>query len=71
MEFEYCKKCNKPLINIGITPNKDICQCHRVLPENYTFGGMAGLICPRCGRGNSPFTQTCSCVPPPPFNITC
>ena len=34
---------------------------------------LYGWICPRCGRGNSPSTQTCPCVPAPPvpFTVTC
>lgn len=62
-----CNKCGKSKEATKETSAiNPICTC-----ENYTFGGMAGWICPRCGRGNSPFTHTCSCIPPPPFNVTC
>jgi len=23
---------------------------------------LHGWVCPRCGRGNSPYTQSCSCI---------
>ena len=29
-----------------------------------------GWICPKCGRGNSPFLQTCPCHPDT-YKITC
>ena len=29
-----------------------------------------GRLCPRCGRGNSPTLQTCSCAPFE-MNVTC
>lgn len=27
--------------------------------------GTLGWICPRCGRGNAPFSSSCPCVPLP------
>lgn len=33
--------------------------------------GAVGWICPRCGRGNGPFSATCPCVPMPAPVLTC
>lgn len=33
--------------------------------------GPVGWICPRCGRGNSPWTAQCPCAPEPEMRITC
>jgi hypothetical protein len=30
-----------------------------------------GWLCPRCGRANAPWAQTCPCVPPVIPQITC
>lgn len=34
------------------------------------FKGLQGWVCPKCGRGLSPFTQSCPCVPQLPPTIT-
>ena len=31
---------------------------------------MEGWICPVCGRGNSPYTSTCPCIPIT-YEVTC
>lgn len=41
------------------------------LPVNPAFIGNYGWLCPRCGRGNSPYTMTCPCVPAEPIQWTC
>ncbi len=33
--------------------------------------GAVGWTCPRCGRGNGPFTSTCPCLPMPAPVVTC
>ena len=38
--------------------------------ENENLGLM-GWLCPRCGRGNSPFATSCPCLPMPPITVTC
>jgi hypothetical protein len=40
-------------------------------PTPLNLGGMHGWVCPVCGRGNSPFSSNCPCVPMPPMKITC
>ena len=41
-----------------------------ISPAQPTYPNY-GWICPRCGRGNAPGTQTCPCVPAPPIVWTC
>jgi len=50
--------------------NAEIESCETCKPKPV---GMTGWICPACGRGNSPFSSSCPCVPFPgsQFPITC
>lgn len=63
-----CCACRGTCMHVG--PHS-LCDMHRGEPQNNNLGGyMSGWTCPRCGRGNSPFTATCPCIPMP-LNITC
>jgi hypothetical protein len=48
--------------------NQEMEDCKLCKPQIF---GMTGWICPVCGRGNSPFSSSCPCVPFPGFQITC
>jgi predicted amidophosphoribosyltransferase len=37
-------------------------DCKNPLRSGVRFGSR-GWVCPVCGRGNSPFTSTCQCIP--------
>jgi hypothetical protein len=37
----------------------------------YTPYHNYGWLCPACGRGNAPFTQTCPCRPYPKYEVWC
>lgn len=50
--------------------NEAIDNCETCKPKKGMFG-MTGWICPACGRGNSPFSSSCPCVPFPAFPVTC
>jgi len=39
--------------------------------SKQTTSGMPGWCCPRCGRGCSPYTSYCPCVPMPQMKVTC
>lgn len=49
----------------------DSCEECKALDLKKTSNsfGLTGWICPACGRGNSPFSTSCPCIPLP-FNIT-
>jgi len=49
---------------------KEICDSHNKKEEEKSYVGL-GWICPVCGRGNAPFTSTCSCIPQSAPVITC
>ena len=37
--------------------------CEAIRPKDASpFGGLMGWICPVCGRGLSPYTDSCPCV---------
>lgn len=55
--------------NCGKT-NEAVDSCKVCKPNKGTFG-MTGWICPACGRGNSPHSSSCPCVPFPLFQVTC
>jgi hypothetical protein len=59
-EVLYCFEDVKKLI-------KDNCTVSVAQPSYPNYG----WLCPRCGRGNSPGTMTCPCVPPEPIVWTC
>jgi hypothetical protein len=51
---------------------RDRCDKHKddpVVSREPVFHAY-GWLCPRCGRGNGPFTSTCPCVPLPPPVVT-
>lgn len=50
-----CNKCGLLFTNTGT--GYTICKCP---PQPV---GLTGWICPICGKGNSPYTQTCPCQP--------
>lgn len=62
--------CNCPKNAAGIPSHTQDCP-YRVSSNQIPVYGTLGWICPRCGRGNSPFTGTCICLPPPPPIVTC
>ena len=65
----YCGKCGKPFIYVGdiigdMKIEDLICTCYKeveIAPPSTP--ALQGWICPRCGRGNSPYNNTCPCLP--------
>lgn len=53
----------------GCDCSRDVCK--RSVDISYLSGpAVRGWLCPKCGRGNSPYTSTCLCVPIE-FKVTC
>ena len=57
------KKCKPPVIKKLV----DIEITEVTIPSPVA---MPGWVCPVCGRGNSPYTSTCPCIPQI-LQITC
>ena len=78
-ELNKCNKCGRPFFNTGINSDATLCECPITHPgkmENPLFPkeetpskGMLGWICPVCGRGMSPFSDSCPCTID--YKITC
>ena len=64
--YSHCSKCGK---EIDITINGMCWNCYNKQACNPMYYNY-GWICPKCGRGNSPSTLTCPCVPIK-WEITC
>ena len=57
-----CKEC-------GITGGFHKSSCSSVKP--FPPLGVQGWICPKCGRGNAPHSNSCPCIPYPEYKVTC
>lgn len=61
-----CSKCKKELENMRQRLKESEAE-----KEAPISSGTLGWICPRCGRGNAPFSSSCPCVPLPIPVVTC
>jgi len=62
MSENLCDKCGKPLYNDGkTTAVPDLCKCSK--EEKQSPAPLYGWVCPVCGKGNSPYSTNCPCVP--------
>ena len=60
-----CPNCGKPYYRIWPYPysyDPGVCECGQK-DEPIGHYSLMGWICPVCGRGNSPFSSACPCVP--------
>ena len=62
-----CSKCEKEIKDM----RKKLGEVNKKPPEPQIPVAMPGWACPRCGRGNAPFSSVCPCVPFPPPQVTC
>ena len=68
VNWEYCKKCFKPLENPHITfaptPIDYYCSCSGTQEEaqEETLELLAGWICPGCKVVKSPYVEECRCL---------
>jgi hypothetical protein len=52
----------------GKKPKEDVPPpINPIVPSYHNYG----WLCPACGRGNAPFTQTCPCRPYPKYEVWC
>lgn len=64
-----CKKCNGKLDGELEGTEDKHCDCWKLETMEVGTGntepiiGLVGWTCPVCGRGLSPFTSICPCIP--------
>lgn len=61
--MKICPKTNADCHSSGC--NDEICIMDLPVQTPVTQFPNYGWICPKCGRGLSPYTSTCPCVPMP------
>ena len=68
----HCDACGRLISGIWTTVNgRNICDvCYHFLFPKPQATGMLGWICPKCGRGLSPFVSECPCGPDGPLLTT-
>ena len=66
-----CSKCEKELSTGDIDGICGECRYKQSNPSIQPYYTPSGWLCPRCGRGNSPHSNLCPCIPLPPIQFTC
>jgi hypothetical protein len=76
-----CFFCETDVESWEGNPKHAVCpKCLKILKETFTqdkeeysapAAVRAGWVCPVCGRGVSPYLETCPCQPPPKYEVTC
>lgn len=70
MNEKICPKTGNKCESSGCVENVCILLPDTTKAEQFPGFPNYGWLCPKCGRGLSPYTNTCPCVPLPPPQIT-